>query len=87
MISLACDFRSLVLAHPHPGTIPPQLPNDHSKPVALNRESDCSPRNGPIYYVSLANLDHAEKHEIKTAGRRLADFQKTRLWSTGAGQT
>lgn len=42
-------------------------------------------RNGAIYYVLATTLDHTENREIKTAGRRLADFQKRPAWSTHAG--
>lgn len=34
------------------------------------------PQKGPIYYVNADSPDHTEKCENKTAGRRLADFQK-----------
>lgn len=44
--------------------------------AALCRELTRSPLNGPIYYVLPTTLDHAENREIKTAGRRLADFAK-----------
>lgn len=53
--------------------------------VALCPELSRLPRNGPIYYVLPVTLDHTENREIKTAGRRLAGFAKTRVWSTHAG--
>lgn len=53
--------------------------------AALCPELTRLPRNRPIYYVLPTTLDHAENREIKTAGRRLADFAKNQLWSTHAG--
>lgn len=47
----------------------------------------CSPRNVLIYYVLPVTFDHPENREIKTAGRRLGDFPKNRLWSTHTGKT
>ena len=60
---------------------------DYPKLAVLNREAYRSPRNGPIYYVLRVTLDHTEIRKNKTAGRRLADFTKTPLWSTLAGKT
>ena len=47
--------------------------------------ADRPPRNRPIYYVWAASPDHAHLSENKTAGRRLADFAKSRVWSRGRG--
>ena len=44
-----------------------------------------APQNGPIYYVWLNTLDHTENGENKTAGKKLANFQKSRVWSTPRG--
>lgn len=44
--------------------------------------SDRLPRNVAIYYVKPATLDHPGIYKNKTAGRKLADFRKSRLWST-----
>lgn len=50
-----------------------------------------APRVDPLatkwaYLLCLSvTPNHTENHKIKTAGRRLIDFQKTRLWSTCAG--
>ena len=57
------------------------------KLATLSLESGQSPRKGPIYYVQPTILNHSEIREIKTAGRRFADFLKTCVWSTHAGQT
>jgi hypothetical protein len=53
--------------------------------VALCPELSRLPRNGPIYYVLPTALVHTENREIKTAGKRLASFQKRPAWSTHAG--
>ena len=53
--------------------------------TTLRPELTRLPRNGPIYYVFVNTPDHTVNRKIKTAGRRLADFAKTRVWSTYAG--
>ena len=47
--------------------------------------ADRPPRNRPIYYVWAASPDHARLGENKTAGRRLVDFTKSRVWSRDLG--
>ena len=48
----------------------------------MGLESDRLPRNAAIYYVKPATFDHPGICKNKTAGRKLADFRKSRLWST-----
>ena len=58
--------------------------NVHSRLAALCLGSDRLPRNVAIYYVKPATFDHPGICKNKTAGRKLADFRKSRLWLTPA---
>ena len=53
----------------------------------MGLESDRLPRNAAIYYVKPATFDHPGIIKNKTAGRKLADFRKSRLWSTPVTKT
>lgn len=61
--------------------------NGHSRLAALGLGSDRLPRNVAIYYVKPATLDHPGIYKNKTAGRKLADFRKSRLWLTSVTKT
>ena len=54
---------------------------------AFGPTADRPPRNRPIYYVWAASPDHARLGENKTAGKRLAGFAESVVWSWGRGQT
>lgn len=63
------------------------LENGHSRLAALGLGSDRLPRNAAICYVKPAILDHPGICKNKTAGRKLADFRKSRLWLTSVTKT
>ncbi len=50
-----------------------------------DRPVERPPRKPPIYYVCSASPDHTVFGKKKTAGRRPADFAKSRAWSAGRG--